>query len=129
MAAGTLGAMGRQDEFTAAWRATRHDPVERLKIARTTTDREVLAIVAPEWFDHDAALELVHAVLGNPVCSGSIAGRYVGHRDAGVRLLLARRSDAHDPTLQVLALDLDDDVRAAARAALDARPVRPMHGV
>jgi len=121
--------MGRQDEYTAAWRAMRHDSAGRLKVARTTADREVLAIVAPEWSDGDAPLELVHAVLDNPACTGSIAGRYVRHPNAGIRLALARRADVHLPTLQVLALDLDDEVRAAAQAALDERSTRPMHGV
>jgi len=120
--------MGRNEQVRAAWRSL-NDPHARLKVARTTTDVEALATVAPSAWEVDAPTELVRAVLASEVCTPSIASRFVRHGDRAIRLVLAMRPDSLRTTLQILAWDEDPEVQAAARAAaLEAPPLPPMHG-
>lgn len=128
MVGAILCTMGRNEQVHEAWRSLK-DPEVRLRVALTTTEVEALATVAPSGWDHDASSELVWAVLASEVCTPSIAGRFVGHRDRAIRLELARRPDSLHTTLQILARDLDPEIRTLAQVALDADPLPPSHGI
>ncbi|HEY3548860.1 MAG TPA: hypothetical protein VGK17_22535 [Propionicimonas sp.] len=115
--------LGYRRLYARCWTAHLHGDLPALLelAADPSLTPDMVATVAPAASDRDAPSELIHAVLAHPACSLGVASRYATHRDAAVRLRVARFPGLTTSTLAVLAIDEDEQVRDAAMAALDAR--------
>ena len=107
-------------KYQQCWQAAhRGDLTELLDLAADLTlTSEMLATIAPNR-DRDADVRLVGLVLDHPACNEAIASRYATHHDAGIRLRVAVFPGIGAP-LEMLALDANERVRAAARSHLKA---------
>lgn len=83
-----------------------------------------LAAIAPGYQDASADRTLVLAVLAHPAASAGVVARYATHNDPAVRDAVARHPLAPNTALDVLSLDPDPAISAAARAALAYAPGR-----
>lgn len=82
---------------------------------------DMVATIAPGASDCDADVELAGRILAHPACSAGVASRFATYRDVAIRVQVARFPGLLTSTLAVLAVDVDEAVRAAAVAALDDR--------
>ena len=121
----------RTPSRTTAWAValsgTRDD---RLAVARdpaaTAAD---LAAVAPTYHDSNPDPELVDALLRHPNVPAGVVSRYTHVSAPSLRLAVAEHPRCPATALEVLALDADPAVVAAARAQLDRQPPAPWpHG-
>ena len=93
-----------------------------LDLARDTQlSPDMLATIAPDARDHDVPTELIHLVLDHPACSVGVAGRFATHPDPAIRLRVAGFPGQPTSSLAILAIDADEQVRAAAVAILTQR--------
>lgn len=100
--------------------ARRGDLTELLGLAADPTlTGEMLATIAPSGRERDADVELVTAILDHPSCSEGIASRYTTHRDPAIRLRLATSPNITGASLEILAVDTEQQVRDAATAQLE----------
>lgn len=124
------GDLGYRRLYSRCWTAHLDgDLVELLQLAADPAlTPDMLATVAPDAGDRGASSELVRLVLAHPACSVGVASRFATHRDATIRLRVARFPDLLTSALAVLAVDADDAVQAAAVAVLDERAGISMTG-
>lgn len=115
--------LGYRRLYSRCWAAHLHgDLAELLELAADEDlSPDMVATIGPDARDLGAPVVLVLAVLDHPACGVGVAARYATHPDRTVRLRLTGFPGLPTPALAVLAVDQDDEVRAAALRVLDAR--------
>lgn len=115
--------LGYRRLYSRCWTAHLHGDLPALLelAADPSLTPDMLATIAPDAADRGAPSELVRAALAHPACTPGVAGRYATHRDAAVRLRVARFPGLLTSSLAILAIDQDETVRAAAVRVLDER--------
>ena len=115
--------LGYRRLYSRCWSAhLANDLPALLELAREPQlSPDMVATIAPDARDHDAPAELIHLILDHPACGIGVASRFTTHPDPAIRLRVAHFPGLLTSSLAILAIDDDDQVRAAAVATLTQR--------
>ena len=79
---------------------------------------DIVATIAPDARDHNAHADLIELILSHPACSTGVAGRFATNPHPAIRVRVAHFPELGTSAVAVLAIEQNDEVRAAAVEAL-----------